>query len=117
MISNVHRLFFLIAFALFFAACDGDHDLPEVDCDTAQIPSYADLNIIDTCVTCHSSQLTGTDRFNAPVGIDYDTYDDAVANAEHGVGEVFEGKMPPVGTVPEADKEAFYAWGLCGTPQ
>lgn len=109
-----------MAFALttFSAACGGDDgNLPTIDCNAVTPPSFANVAVLDTCTACHSSALSGGARFGAPAGINYDTYAAAVASADDGVSEVYGGTMPPGGSVPEADKQDFYAWALCGTPQ
>ncbi len=115
----------LIASAAFaLAACEGDghddgghgHELPEVDCDASTPQSYSELEIVSACTGCHSSQLTGAARQSAPAGVDYDTYDAAKANAEHGAEAVNGGSMPPGGGVSEEAKQEFYIWALCGTP-
>lgn len=98
------------------AACG--EDLPSVDCATPAVPTYAMVNAFAvSCNTCHASTLSGAARFGAPPGINYDTYEAAKAHAESGVKEVFGGSMPPTGALPAGDKEVFYRWGLCGTPQ
>lgn len=89
---------------------------PEVDCDEVSVPAYEDLGIWNSCTGCHASDLTGPYRRGAPEGVDFDTYDAAVALAEDAAIEVNIGNMPFTGTVSEDDKEDFYAWALCGTP-
>lgn len=104
-------------------ACHSDeephgHELPEVDCEVVTPPQFADVALLDSCTGCHSSTLTDADRNGAPVDVNYDTYEDAVAGAEHGAEAVNAGIMPPGGgTLTEEDKQAFYAWALCGQPQ
>lgn len=109
----------LCAGVLFIGACgDEEHALPEVDCNAGVVPTYGEVALLNSCIACHSSALQAGARNGAPGGIDYDTYDGAAANAEHGAAEVYEGKMPPGGgNLPAADTEAFYSWALCGTPQ
>ena len=105
---------------LLVTACGGHgHELPDVDCDAVTVPTYAQLTILEDCTMCHASTLEGGSRNLAPVGVDYDTYEAAVEHGEHGVEEVYEGKMPPagIGNVTEQEKLDFYAWALCGTPQ
>jgi len=89
---------------------------PEVDCDEVDVPAYEDLTIWSACTGCHDASLSGPYRRGAPEGVDFDTYDAAVASAEDAAVEVNIGNMPFTGTVSEDDKEAFYAWALCGTP-
>ena len=102
-------------------ATDGtgdDHELPMVDCGAVTVPTYAQVRIFERCTECHSSELTGAERQDAPVGVDYDTYASAAVHAEHGAGEVYAGEMPPLPPiVPDDVKLEFYAWALCDTPQ
>ena len=114
----------LIALIALASACGGDDgddgvdpNLPEVDCAT--VPAYGELNLVNFCTGCHSSTLPASMRSAAPVGVDYDNYDVSVASAERGVVRVFANTMPPggAGVIAEADREAFYNWALCGTPE
>lgn len=109
------------ALALGTAACDGGghvHELPEIDCAAVTPPTFANVNLLANCTNCHTSTFTGADRFGAPAGVNYDTYEVAVDNAEHGAAAVYTGFMPPPGgDVTEQDKQDFYAWALCGQPQ
>lgn len=106
-------------------ACGSDdeeeeEELPEVDCSGA-IPTFDEVTAFsEVCANCHSTSLSGDDRNGAPTTINWDDYDSAKANAEHGVEEVFEGEMPPEGsgeTLTAEQKEQVYLWGLCGTPE
>lgn len=117
-------LFALLATgAAFAASCSSDEEgsLPTVDCATATVPTFANVTIFSTvCTGCHSSTKTGTERKNAPVGLDFDTYTAAQPHAQKAVSEVYDGSMPPNGAnanLTEAQKQELYAWGLCGTPQ
>lgn len=89
---------------------------PTVDCDEADIQAYEDLPIWTSCTECHASDLTGAWRKGAPEGVDFDSYDAAVAEAEDAAIEVYIGNMPFTGDVTEEEKEQLYAWALCGTP-
>ncbi len=119
----------LVLVGALAGACDsgdgdsGDSDgsetgeLPEVDCAASNVPAFGELAAISSCTSCHSSELSGGDRAGAPVGVDYDTYENAKANAEQGAVEVNAGRMPIGSSLGESDKEDFYLWALCGTPQ
>jgi hypothetical protein len=111
----------LCAGLLFFGACGGgggNDNLPEVDCDGV-VPTYEQLTLLEVCVLCHASTIEGISRNGAPVGVDYDTYAVAVEHAEHAVDEVYGGRMPQpgIGEVTPQEKQDFYTWALCGTPQ
>ena len=74
------------------------------------------------CLACHSSDNTGEARNNAPVGIDYDNYEDAVAS---GAGAVARGvtfmNMPPdfsaLSKLNEEQKQALKNWQALGFPE
>jgi uncharacterized membrane protein len=94
---------------------DAEGDGMDVDCDK-DIPSYADVEIFQTCSMCHSSKLSGTDRMLAPNNINFDTESAAKSNALKAVDEVSGGDMPPRDSglqVTAAEKEALYKWALC----
>lgn len=100
---------------LTLAACG--EDLPSVDCTTTPVPTYAQVNAFTvSCNTCHASTLSGAARFGAPPGVDYDTYAVAKIHAEDAALEVFAGRMPETGALPDGDADVLYRWALCGTP-
>ena len=106
------------------AGCGGDdeeEELPDVDCGEGTIPTYAEVTAFDTCTLCHSSQLTGEDRSEAPTSINFDTYEAAKKYAEDAAAEVHEGAMPPADSAAPAltaeEKDMLYKWALCGTPE
>jgi hypothetical protein len=119
------RWFLGLSLALTLSACGSDdsgegEDLPEVDC-SGDVPTFGEVTAFTTvCNDCHSTTLSGEARNDAPADINWDDYDSASEHAEKGVEEVFEGEMPPedsTETLTEAQKEDFYKWGLCGTPE
>ena len=81
------------------------------------VPTFSQVSLFDVCTTCHSSQLSGGARQNAPQGIDYDTYQAAVNNAAQGVSAVMAGVMPLRGSVTQQQKLDFYTWAACDEPQ
>lgn len=62
----------------------------------AAVPVFDDVDAFATCVQCHSSNFAGVIRQGAPVGIDFNTYEAAVANAEAATRSVFAETMPPL---------------------
>ncbi|MCB9749070.1 MAG: hypothetical protein H6713_03585 [Myxococcales bacterium] len=100
-------------------ACDEDHggDYPEVDCSTADVKSFAEMTVWGSCTSCHSSALSGSSRQSAPEGVDFDSFEAAMAQADHAAAEVAEDEMPPGGGLSEDAKNELYAWARCGTPQ
>lgn len=115
--ENVRRMIVTGGLVGLLFALGCGKELPEVDCTMVTPQTYSQLAIISVCTGCHSSQLSGASRNGAPGDVDYDTFAEAKAGAEEGAAEVFGGDMPPGGGVNEADKQAFYEWALCGTPQ
>ena len=112
-------MFRILTPLLFLWACqpDGPPEVPPtVDCDEVQPEEYEDLTIWTSCTECHASDLTGAYRQGAPEGVDFDTYEASAALAEDAAIEVYIGNMPFTGTVTEAEKQALYAWAMCGTP-
>jgi hypothetical protein len=71
------------------------------------------------CLECHSAQRTGADRFGAPPGLDYDTYDLAIQNANEtlAVGEVVAGTMPPGGALSQELMALMLSWQAAGFPE
>ncbi len=114
--THLACLLLTASFALSSAAC-GEEEIPAVDCATVAVPVFSDVAAFASCNGCHSSAVTGADRQGAPVNIDFDTYDSAVANIDKAMEEVAEGAMPPNGALATADADALYAWGQCGKPQ
>lgn len=67
------------------------------------------------CTSCHSSALAEEHRQGAPVGVDFDSYDNVIAYAARIEARVTsdDAPMPPAGT-PDADEEArFLEWLAC----
>ena len=64
------------------------------------------------CVDCHSSERAGSiARNSAPDGVDYDTYEGAVENAEAGNARIQADTMPPSGDgLSDEEKQLFQAW-------
>ncbi|HVV87485.1 MAG TPA: hypothetical protein VHE35_30795 [Kofleriaceae bacterium] len=110
------RLAIALVAAGALAACGGDDDLPSVDC-TAPVPAFGEVHAFSlVCVNCHSTTVSGVQRFGAPPGVNFDDYASAMTHAEEAARRVFSGDMPRAGTVAESDKQVLYRWALCGTP-
>jgi hypothetical protein len=71
----------------------------------------------DQCTDCHSSDSAVRQAEGVPDDSDYTTYDGAASRAELVAERVADGTMPPSTTLPDADKQAFIAWGCCDAPQ
>lgn len=115
----------VFALGLVVSACSSNSSKSDdtadtaVDCAKDKAATFASLTGFDKCTTCHSSTLTGAGRSDAPVGIDFDTYELAKANANEAVSELDEGAMPPAGSPQPTDAEAkaIVVWATCGTPK
>ena len=74
------------------------------------------------CLACHSSDNTGDARNNAPVGVDFDNYTDAVTSGDKAVarGVTFM-NMPPsfssLSRLNEEQKQALKNWQALGFPE
>jgi uncharacterized membrane protein len=98
---------------------EGHDELPEVDCDAEEIPGFDEVRAFAKCTDCHSSELSGGDRNNAPIGYDWDEYESAQEHAEHIAHVVASGDMPPEGsgiTLTASEEDELYLWALCGAP-
>lgn len=120
-----HKLLALaLASSLSALACGGSEEAkaPEIDCAKAgTVPTYSSLKTTSLvkCLICHDSTKSGPARVDAPLDVNYDMYEMAKAKAKQGAAELNEGAMPPTGygMLTDAEKQAFYTWALCGTPQ
>lgn len=111
------RIGLVVAVALgVLGACGGDdEELPTVDC-TGTVPKYDDVAAFDKCVTCHSSELSGSARKDAPADVNFDTESAARKNAEKAAEEVNGGAMPPPSSgikLTNEEKDDLYKWALC----
>src|SRR5688572_5803307 len=119
----------LLALALVsvVAGCD-DHEIGQQDptgecADTWE--TYGQAHVTTWCMSCHSSALPLDYRYNAPLGVNFDTYDMFMtwyAPAKEqatSTGSLFDDPvkgMPPAGGVPASQQERFDAWMACGAP-
>jgi uncharacterized membrane protein len=121
------------ATALFSAAltaCSGtdssDPDEPfpafNGDCTSVKaVPTFAELQqgLLPICLGCHSAQVIGAARRNAPEGLNFDTYELFSAVSDSAVFLVRGHLMPPPnGAGPtESQRNQLYAWAACGKPR
>jgi len=123
----------LCAVALL-AACNGDDDSdggpgPDTtdsgpvatwdDCETSALryDTFAQPLLATWCTPCHASNLEPDERSGAPVGLDFDSYDNVVAVANLIASSIEDERMPPVGGLSQDERDAFVAWVECGTPR
>jgi hypothetical protein len=120
----------LVALALVavVAGCD-DHEIgqpqpPKPACSGSDTwETYGQSHVRTWCMSCHSSELPLGYRYDAPLGVDFDTYDMFMvwqvpaAERATSTGALFPtDPMPPAGGVPEDPQERFDAWMACGAP-
>lgn len=90
---------------------------PEIQCSTADVPSYAEMTVWQTCNQCHSTALPEGQRDDAPMGVDFDDYATAAHYAREAQEWVYFDLMPPGDMgVPVEEKQSLYVWAQCGTP-
>ncbi len=89
------------------------------DCHTSPLryDTFAQPLLATWCTPCHASNLEPDERSGAPVGLDFDSYDNVVAMANLIASSIEEERMPPVGGLTREEREAFVAWVECGTPR
>ncbi len=72
------------------------------------------------CLGCHSSDLVGGERHDAPFDVNFDTYEAALSDADDAINEVNKGDMPPAGSgfplLIQEQKDALLAWQKAGYP-
>ncbi|MBK7827083.1 hypothetical protein [Nannocystis sp.] len=110
------RTLVLLSLSHLLFACSG---ATNVDCKQVTVPKYAAMTAWARCTNCHSSSLSGGSRAGAPSGINYDSYDAAVADADIALSQVDSGSMPPSGSpkLSAAEKDQIINWASCDTPQ
>ena len=105
---------------------DGDTEEPfpafNGDCTTVKaVPTFAALEqgLLPICRGCHSAQVVGAARNNAPEGLNFDTYELFSAFSDGAVLLVQNRLMPPPnGAGPtESQKNQLFAWAACGKPR
>lgn len=70
----------------------------------------------DNCLYCHSSQLTGSLRQDAPEDLNFDDLTFVRAEAAELYGEAESGAMPPAGPMSAEQIENFRIYLACGAP-
>jgi hypothetical protein len=100
---------------------DAPGTLAERECPEESWLSFEDFGgpfLYDWCTGCHSSEMPEGQRQNAPLGVDFDTLEDArawadriwVRAADHNA------TMPPVGGPEPDERSALGEWLACGAP-
>lgn len=97
-------------------ACAGEGTDSAGACADAPVLGWEDVGhplLLEYCATCHSE--TATERFGAPDGLNFDSYDQVVAlrGAMLAVLTADPPEMPPLLSVPEQDQELLISWLTC----
>ena len=69
------------------------------------------------CLPCHSTSKSGAQRNGAPITINFDTYELAVANIERANTRIQAGTMPPTGGLDTEIRTTVMDWLATGTPR
>lgn len=69
------------------------------------------------CLPCHSTSKSGAQRNGAPITINFDTYELAVANIERANTRIQAGTMPPTGGLAPEIRTTVLDWLATGTPR
>jgi len=90
---------------------------PECADSLATWDSVGQPLMLTWCTPCHSEGVPEELRQDAPLGIDFDTYEQTVAWAARiQVRAVYTVDMPPSGGVPADELALLDEWIRCGTP-
>ena len=88
--------------------------IPAVNCDHP--PSYEEVSAFNTCVMCHATSRSPSERTGAPLSVNFDTEAAAEANSMRAVSLVMGGLMPPTRAgieLSEEEKQELYDWAMC----
>lgn len=115
-------LFVLLSFPLLLATSCGDKIDPVTifpPPDDEVVSYVEDIKpILDNyCILCHSTGKQGVERQGAPVTLNLNTYEVAVAASPLANIRIQSGTMPPIGAKPtDSERALFQAWIDQGTP-
>ena len=104
------------ALAGAFAACTTNDESavcaqPDLTYETFGAPFMTNW-----CRSCHSSELAGFMRQDAPLDVNFDTLDEVRTQALAISTSVSQGTMPPEGGPSDGDRTMLLQWLACGAP-
>jgi uncharacterized membrane protein len=121
-----HFFGFALVCAAAVGACHGHGEPTGATCPPGSTLTYDNFGrafMTKYCTRCHSSQLAGDARQDAPEGHDFDTREGVVAVQDHvdqmaAAGpDAVNTDMPPDGAAPsEAERYQLGEWLACGAP-
>lgn len=91
-------------------------DVGECPPDSAAQQALGRQAMTENCLYCHSSQLTGSLRQDAPEDYNFDDLAFVRAEAAELYGEAEEGAMPPSQPMSAEQIENFRVFLACGAP-
>ena len=92
------------------AAC-GTKSNPGGNCPIAPAPvvfQAVQKQVLAQCTPCHSQNAIN--RYGAPASVNFDSYDDAVKQADSANIDIISGRMPPGQALDDASRCVFDAW-------
>ena len=108
-----------VVLALCLAACEGGGDPPDPACEQSFLTyeSFGEAFFLDWCRGCHSADVIGDMRQDAPVDVNFDTLRDIRAYRDriHDLAGVRR-LMPPAGGPSQAERDLLVEWLACGAP-
>jgi len=124
MFSNTLPILFSIS--VLINACGDKKDAVQVsDSSDSGKPANSSISYTDdikplleaNCLRCHSENKMGGDRNGAKIGVNFDTYSLAVANAKRANTRIQNGSMPPGGGISAEERQLFQLWLEQDTPE
>ena len=115
----------VLTLALLVASCIDDVTPPEPDPCATSIVNYENLGapmMLTWCVPCHSSHLDESQRQEATLNVNFDTYEGVLAQLDRiyarAIDAAFDGDsaMPPSGGPSAIDLELLAEWINCEAP-
>ncbi len=106
---------------LLFGACaseTGPREVMGVQCvHDLTYETFADGFVRNNCRGCHSAELTGDARHDAPRRMNFDSLEDIREHEDRILARATgsEADMPPAGGPSHAERALFQEWLLCGT--
>ena len=102
--------------------CATDEENAAIECPTDSFVTYENFGqpfMTTWCTPCHSSQLDQADaRQDAPLGVDFDSYEAVLSHAEAiQLFVVDTDAMPPAGGPSDDDLGLLAEWLACGLPE
>jgi uncharacterized membrane protein len=107
---------------LLLTSCTEASDSADLECPKNSFLSYENFGdpfLLTWCTPCHSSYLTTVeDRQEAPLGVNFNTYEDVLEHADFiKILTIDTEAMPPAGGPSAEDRTLLEEWIACGLPE